>query len=80
MRCFAPGVGISEDPATGSANAGIAAALHRAGRMPGNGNGYVASQGRQIGRDARLHLEVDDDGEVWVGGAVHAVIRGTVDW
>lgn len=80
VRCFAPGAGISEDPATGSANAGIAAALHQAGRMPSNGNGYVASQGRQIGRDARLHLEVDGDGEVWVGGAVHAVIGGTVDW
>ena len=80
VRCFAPGVGISEDPATGSANASIAAALHQAGRLPGAGNRYVASQGREIGRDARLHLEVDDEGEAWVGGPVHAVIRGTVDW
>src|SRR5690606_35176399 len=80
VRCFARGVGISEDPATGSANASIAAALHQAGRLPGAGNRYVASQGREIGRDARLHLEVDDQGEAWVGGPVHAVIRGTVDW
>jgi PhzF family phenazine biosynthesis protein len=80
VRAFAPGVGIAEDPATGSVNAIIAALLHRHGRLPGTGGRYTASQGREIGRDARLQLEVDADGEVWVGGQVHAVIRGTVDW
>lgn len=80
VRAFAPGVGVAEDPATGSANACIAAALHRQGRLPGTRGRCFASQGREIGRDARLRLEVDGDGEVWVGGQVHAVIRGTVDW
>lgn len=80
VRAFAPGGGIDEDPATGSANACIAAALHQAGRLPGHGGCYVASQGREIGRDARLQLEIDGEGEAWVGGPVHAVIRGTVDW
>jgi len=80
VRGFAPGVGIAEDPATGSVNASIAALLHRHGRLPGGGGRYLASQGREVGRDARLELEVDADGEVWVGGEVHAVIRGTVDW
>ncbi|RRN80654.1 MULTISPECIES: PhzF family phenazine biosynthesis protein [Pseudoxanthomonas] len=80
VRAFAPGVGIPEDPATGSVNALVAAALHRAGRLPGRGGRYLASQGRELGRDARLRLEVDGDGEVWVGGPVQAVIRGTVDW
>jgi len=80
VRGFAPGVGIPEDPATGSVNASIAAALHRAGRLPGRNGRYLANQGREIGRDARLQLEVDGEGEVWVGGPVHAVIRGTVDW
>ena len=73
VRAFAPALGIAEDPATGSVNASIAAALWRDGR-------YAASQGREIGRDARLQLRVDADGEAWVGGTVHAVIRGTVDW
>ncbi|AKC87436.1 PhzF family phenazine biosynthesis protein [Pseudoxanthomonas suwonensis] len=80
VRAFAPAVGIAEDPATGSVNASIAALLHRHGRLPGTDGRYVASQGREIGRDARLELEVDADGEAWVGGPVHAVIRGTVDW
>ncbi len=80
VRAFAPALGIAEDPATGSVNASIAAALQRSGRLPGSGGRYAASQGREIGRDARLQLRVDADGEAWVGGAVHAVIRGTVDW
>ena len=80
VRAFAPGAGIAEDPATGSVNASIAALLHRHGRLPGAGGRYLASQGREIGRDARLELVVDADGGVWVGGEVHAVIRGTVDW
>ena len=80
VRAFAPGVGIAEDPATGSVNASIAALLHRHGRLPGAGGRYLASQGREIGRGARLELVVDADGGVWVGGEVHAVIRGTVDW
>lgn len=80
VRAFAPAVGIAEDPATGSVNASIAALLHRQGRLPGRDRRYVASQGREIGRDARLALEVDDEDGVWVGGRVHAVIRGTVDW
>ena len=80
VRAFAPALGIAEDPATGSVNASIAAALWRDGRLPGSDGRYAASQGREIGRDARLQLRVDADGEAWVGGAVHAVIRGTVDW
>ena len=80
VRAFAPAVGIAEDPATGSVNASIAALLHRSGRLPGRDGSYVASQGREIGRDARIELQVDAEGEVWVGGQVHAVIRGTLDW
>ncbi|WP_028919759.1 PhzF family phenazine biosynthesis protein [Pseudoxanthomonas suwonensis] len=80
VRAFAPGVGIAEDPATGSVNAIIASCLHREGRLPGRDGRYVASQGREIGRDARLQLEVDADGGIWVGGEVQAVIRGTMDW
>ncbi len=80
VRAFAPGIGIPEDPATGSVNASIAALLHHHGRVPGAGGHYTASQGRELGRDARLSLVVAPDGEVWVGGQVHAPLRGTLDW
>ena len=80
VRAFCPADGIPEDPVTGSANAAIAAALAQAGRLPGRAGAYIASQGRELGRDGRVEVRVDDAGEVWIGGGVQAVIRGSVDW
>ncbi|GAB6196648.1 PhzF family phenazine biosynthesis protein [Lysobacter xanthus] len=79
VRAFCPADGIPEDPVTGSANAAIGAALADAGRVPDGGR-YVASQGREVGRDGRVEVQVDDGGEVWIGGRVQAVVRGTVTW
>lgn len=79
VRAFCPGDGFAEDPVTGSANAAIASALLEAGRLRA-GEGYCASQGREVGRDGVVELRVDEDGAVWVGGRVQAVIRGSVEW
>ncbi len=78
VRAFCPADGIPEDPVTGSANAAIAAWLHHNDALPGAD--YVASQGREIGRDGRVRVHVDGEGEAWIGGQVQTVIRGTVDW
>ncbi|NHF64515.1 PhzF family phenazine biosynthesis protein [Xanthomonas hortorum] len=80
VRAFCPGDGIPEDPVTGSANACIAARLHGEGRLPGTASRYVASQGREVGRDGRVHIDVDDEGEVWIGGTTRQVIDGRIDW
>ena len=82
VRAFCPGdaVNVPEDPVTGSANALIAALLHRQGRLPGRDGRYVASQGRELGRDGKVQLRVDEDGEVWIGGEVQQVIEGHLDW
>ena len=82
VRAFCPGdaVNVPEDPVTGSANAVIAACLHQQGRLPGDNNAYVASQGRELGRDGRVSVRVDDEGEVWIGGPVQQVIEGSIDW
>ena len=82
VRAFCPGdaVNVPEDPVTGSANASIAALLHRQGRLPGRDGRYVASQGRELGRDGRVQVRVDDEGEVWIGGDVQLVIDGRLDW
>jgi PhzF family phenazine biosynthesis protein len=80
VRAFCPADGIPEDPVTGSANAAIGAALALAGRLPGRNGRYLASQGREVGRDGRVEVQVDGDGEVWIGGHVQAVIRGSVAW
>ncbi|MFY2762965.1 PhzF family phenazine biosynthesis protein [Arenimonas sp. MALMAid1274] len=69
-----------EDAASGAANATLAAWLHLSQALPGREGAYVVSQGREVGHDARLELHVDDQGEVWSGGMVQTVVRGTLDW
>ncbi|WP_313927000.1 PhzF family phenazine biosynthesis protein [Pseudoxanthomonas sp.] len=80
VRAFCPADNIPEDPVTGSVNACIAAALHASNALPGNDRRYTASQGRELGRDGRVALQVDDEGEVWIGGQVQLVIDGRVTW
>lgn len=80
VRAFCPGDGIPEDPVTGSANACIAARLLAEDRLPGRQGRYVASQGREVGRDGRVEVEVDAAGDVWIGGATQQVIEGRIAW
>ncbi len=80
VRAYCPADGIPEDPVTGSANACIAAMLQAADALPGKAGRYLSSQGREMGRDGRIEIEVDTRGDVWIGGRVQPVIRGRVDW
>ena len=80
VRAFCPADGIPEDPVTGSANAAIAAWLHECGALAALGSRYIVSQGREMGRDGRIEVSVDKDGEAWIGGCTQTVIRGTLDW
>ncbi|WP_299053946.1 PhzF family phenazine biosynthesis protein [uncultured Nocardioides sp.] len=74
VRAFAGGIGVDEDPVTGSLNAGFAVWLIEEGVLPSS---YVARQGTAIGRDGRVVVEqVGDD--VWVGGATRTVVSGSV--
>ncbi|AOD15528.1 Epimerase, PhzC/PhzF [Xanthomonas fragariae] len=61
-------------------NACIAERLHSEGRLPGNDSRYVANQGREVGRDGRVHVEVDAEADVWIGGMTRQVIEGRIDW
>jgi PhzF family phenazine biosynthesis protein len=80
VRVFCPADGIPEDPVTGAANAALAGLLHARGALGELGNAWRVSQGREVGRDGRIDVRVDDRGAVWIGGATQTVIRGTVDW
>ncbi len=75
VRAFVPGLGVPEDPVTGSLNAGLAQWLIGAGLAP---PAYVAGQGAALGRDGRVFIELQGD-TVWVGGDVAACIEGEVD-
>ena len=80
VRAFCPADNIPEDPVTGSINASIGAQLAASGGFPGGATRYVASQGRELGRDGRVEVALDAEGEIWIGGRVQAVIRGRADW
>lgn len=76
VRAYCPADGIPEDPVTGSANACIGELLLAAGRCS-IGDRYVASQGREIGRDGLVEVEIGADG-VWIGGSSVTVIDGMI--
>jgi PhzF family phenazine biosynthesis protein len=75
VRGFAGGIGVNEDPVTGSLNASLAQWLMAEGHLPER---YVASQGVCLGRAGQVHLERDADGQVWVGGESVTCIDGQV--
>ena len=78
VRAFCPASGIAEDPVTGSANAAIGSWLQQKDLL--RHRRYVASQGREIGRDGRVHVEVDNLRNVWIGGQTQTVVDGSLDW
>lgn len=79
-RVFAPGVGVNEDPATGSAAGPLACHLVRHGVVP-SGAEIEIRQGAEIDRPSTLFARADADGtsidHVSVGGSAVIVARGS---
>lgn len=80
VRAWVGGMGRFEDAASGAANATLAAWLAESDALPGRDGRYVVSQGREVGFDAHITLEVDAEGEVWSGGRVQTVVDGEMRW
>jgi PhzF family phenazine biosynthesis protein len=76
VRSFAPGDGIPEDPVCGSGNAAVGAYRLTMGQI-GDGDSYLASQGRQLGRDGWIAVRIEG-GAVHVGGHCVSCVTGTV--
>jgi PhzF family phenazine biosynthesis protein len=77
VRAFFPKDGATvEDPVTGSLNASLAGWLLRTGRATAP---YVASQGTALGRAGRVHVSVDDEGTIRVGGGTVTCVVGEVE-
>lgn len=78
-RMFAPGGGVPEDPATGSAAGPLCVHLVRHGLVP-PGEEIEISQGAELGRPSKLYARVDGTREsverVEVGGSAVIVARG----
>ena len=84
-RMFAPGLGVPEDPATGSAAGALGCYLvwHGLVRPHDGAARLVIEQGLEIGRPSLIHVEVavGNGGEITsvrVGGAAVTVISGEV--
>ncbi len=80
VRHFAPGLGISEDPVTGSAAGALGACLAAAGLAEAGALELTVWQGAMLRRPGRVDVAVDAPGgdprEVSVGGRVLPVMEG----
>ena len=82
-RMFAPGIGIAEDPATGSAAAAFAGVVRRFDELPNGNQRCVIEQGFEMGRPSLITLEIDiADGVIAaarIGGDAVVVAEGTLE-
>ena len=60
-RMFAPGIGIAEDPATGSAAAALAGYLGTRDSRPSGTLRWIVEQGFEMGRPSILEVEADKE-------------------
>jgi len=82
-RCFVPGYGVSEDPATGSACACFAGYLAARSSVREGTLRWTVDQGIEMGRPSRIDIEADKhDGlitAIRVGGCAVFVTEGTLE-
>jgi PhzF family phenazine biosynthesis protein len=72
-----PSLAVGEDPVTGSLNAGFGMWLIDAGLAP---ESFTVRQGTALGRRGEVSVYRDEAGDVWVGGSIHTLLRGTLEW
>jgi trans-2,3-dihydro-3-hydroxyanthranilate isomerase len=71
-RMFAADMGITEDPATGSAVAAMSGAIHHFDRLADGHTALMIEQGVEMGRRSHIHLHLEAEG----GKIIHARIGG----
>jgi len=81
-RMFGPGVGVDEDPATGSAAAALAASLADALSDPNGTFSWQVDQGVAMGRPSRIEISADKQNgrtvRVRVGGSTVVTGEGSM--
>jgi trans-2,3-dihydro-3-hydroxyanthranilate isomerase len=79
-RMFAPALGVTEDPATGSAAAALAGRLAVYERVPDGESRWIIRQGEDMGRPSRIELRIERRAgrlvRIGVGGRSVLVARG----
>jgi len=81
-RMYAPGLVPTEDPATGSAAAAMAAVICRFDRPTDGIHSHIIEQGYEMGRPSTLRLELEMQGgklkTVRIGGSAVTVMTGAI--
>ena len=77
VRYFAPGLGVAEDPATGSAAAALAGYLATHDPAALDGGRLRIVQGVELGQPSLL-LAAWRDGDAWIGGTCHLLYQADV--
>jgi trans-2,3-dihydro-3-hydroxyanthranilate isomerase len=75
-RFFNPGMGIDEDPATGTAAGPLAGYLELMGYIKKNQH-FLILQGRQVEHPSTIRVEVVENG-IWVSGSSIIVMEGQI--
>jgi trans-2,3-dihydro-3-hydroxyanthranilate isomerase len=83
-RMFAPGLGITEDPATGGASGPLGCYLVRHGVVTGSAADVIVSeQGIEMGRPSFIRIRIERSGDeitaVRVGGECHFMGEGFIE-
>ena len=83
-RMFAPGLGITEDPATGAASGPLGCYLVRHGLVEGEAaNDITSEQGLEMGRPSFVKIRIEQKGgeitAVKVGGQCHFMGEGFIE-
>ncbi len=82
-RMFAPGLGVPEDPATGSAVAAFAGLLARHGGFGDGEHALAIEQGMEMGRPSLIELSLTLEAGVLrraaIGGEAVVVCEGTIE-
>ncbi|WP_293310354.1 PhzF family phenazine biosynthesis protein [Pedobacter sp. UBA5917] len=75
-RFFNPGIGIDEDPATGTAAGPLTGYLEKLEYVQKNKD-HIIFQGEQTGHPSEIHVRVEDDG-IMVSGSSVIVMEGSI--
>jgi trans-2,3-dihydro-3-hydroxyanthranilate isomerase len=75
-RFFNPGIGIDEDPATGTAAGPLAGYLEMLGYI-GKNQDYLILQGELVEHPSTIRVKVAEDG-IWVSGSSAIVMEGQI--
>jgi trans-2,3-dihydro-3-hydroxyanthranilate isomerase len=82
-RMFAPGLGVTEDPATGSAVAAFAGVIMQSEAMRDGSHVLMVEQGFEMGRPSFISLGLEVAGgrlmEASIGGSTILLQQGTID-